>query len=91
MQAYDVGLGEQFVQVVDVAGEPGRGEVVVDHPHREALGPLGDGLADSSVADEAQGGAIYVLAQITVELPLLPSAPAQIRLCVRRAPSRPRG
>ena len=55
----------------------------MDDAHGEALGALGDRLADAAVADKAERGTVDVLTEVAVELPLLVAALAQIALGVR--------
>ena len=82
VDAEDVGLDEELVELGHVSGHPGRVPGVVQDLHPEPRGAPGDGFSYSSVADQTQGGAVHVVAQVLVDAPTGPGAAAEVALCV---------
>ena len=84
MQADDVDLAEQLVEVADPAGQSGVVAGVVHHLHPEAGGPAGDGLADAAEPDEPERRAVHVAAEVLQDPPALPPVVAEVGFGVVR-------
>ena len=88
MDAQHVDRRQQVVEPVDVAREAGRTPGVVQHLHREPVGPPGHLPADPAVADEAEDRPVDVAGEMVGEPPARPPAGPQVGLRLRRQPGR---
>ena len=70
-------VGEQLVEVGDVAGLAGVGAGVVQHVHAEPGGAPRDRAPDAPVADDAERRAVHVAAEVLRDRPSPCQRPAR--------------